>query len=158
MSVDPKISLAIVQKEIEECQEYAVAYGWKFSSIDDARQSFTVEMKAIDEQIYLIEIKFDNYKELPLFIEFIDHKTGQKDVKTAYPRCNDSFFHPDKMCICNPCSRKAYAGYSGLHGDWQLIGWEKNQKVTTLISIKAILLAIYCRINNGEIYGGRMSA
>lgn len=109
----------------------------------------------IDDQSYILEVKFDNYKELPLHLEFIDPVTGNPGTKNAYPKNNDSFFHP-QLCICHPCSRKSYGGYANVHNDWTLAAWQQNPKVTTLTNLKAIIQAIYFRINNEITYEGRM--
>lgn len=159
MSVDPKTSLNIVRKELKDCRDDSESYGWEISEIDTEKQTFTVKMKSpIDNEVYIIEVKFDNYKELPLFIEFIDPITGDKGTANAYPASSaqyGGFFH-NKPCICNPCSRKAYREYTALHSDWNMIGWEQNPQVGSLTNIRAILQAIYFRIKNSDTYRGRM--
>jgi len=162
MAVDPRTSVTIVRKELEDCQKDAIRNHWEISPIDEQNQIFTVKMKSpIDNQEYIIEIKFDNYKELPLYIEFIDPTTGEKGTKNAYPSSKGKtiFFH-GLPCICHPCSRKVYreAYTNGPHTDWTLTGWQQNPQVGSLTNIRAILLAIYSRISNEEEYGGRMRA
>jgi hypothetical protein len=161
MPVDPNTSLAIMQKELEACQVDASLHHWEISQIDEPNQVFTVKMKSpIDNEEYILEIKFDNYKEIPLYIEFIDPTTGERGTKNAYPASKGktgSFFHTNQ-CICHPCSRKAYSGLSGLHPEWTMAGWQSNEKTGTLTNIRAILSAIYYRISNEEEYGGRMHA
>jgi hypothetical protein len=141
---------------LKDCEKVAVLYHWTISPIDKANQLFTVKMRSpIDEQQYIIEIKFDNYKEFPPFIEFVDPTTGQRGTKSAYPvgkGRTGNFFHP-KAVICHPCSRKAY---ENVHKDWHLAGWQLNPKTGTLTTMRAILAAIYSRISNEEEYGGRM--
>ncbi len=158
MSVDPRTSLRIVRKELKDCEGDSKRFGWKISEIDEANQSFTVEMKSpVDNEVYIIEIKFDNYKEWPLLIEFVDPSTGEKGTRRAYPVSrNDGFFN-NRPCICHPCCRKAYREYTGLHSDWNMVGWQDNPQVGALTNIRAILLAIYSRISKPNIYGGRMS-
>lgn len=158
MTVEPSISLSIVKKELEECRKDASAYGWEISEPDESNQTFTVKMKSsIDNEEYLIEIKFDNYKEYPLLIEFVNPKTGEKGTRNAYPSNTDSFFHTFP-CICHPCSRKAYQSFvrGAPHTDWTLAGWEMNQGTGSLKNIRAILKAISSRIRNPEFYKGRM--
>ncbi len=155
MTVAPEISLAIIQREIADCNECVERYEWKFSAIDEDNQKFLVEMiSPIDGQRYILDIKFDTYREFPLLIDFVDPATGQVGVKTAYPQSDDGFFH-DHPCICNPCSRKAYGEYKGPHGDWEKSGWEKNPKVGTLTNVCSILWAVYNRISRSELYKGR---
>ncbi len=159
MTVDARTSLDIVRVELRNCEEDCTRYRWMLSTIDEKNQGFTVVMKSpIDGELYIIVIKFDNYKEWPLHIEFVDPGTGERGTKSAYPAPNDKiggFFH-EKPCICHPCSRKAYQGYTDLHNDWSIVGWQQHQQVGALTDIRAILLAIYHRISNPEVYRGRM--
>ncbi len=158
--VDPAISLSIVRSELTQCHEDAVRYGWVISEIDEGNQLFTATMEApIDGERYILEVRFDNYKEWPLYLEFIDPVTKQRGTKNAYPLnegSNSSFFH-SQPCICSPCSRKAYAGFSNVHGDWtNLQGWQYHEKTGELKDIGAILRAIYFRISTKDYYRGRM--
>jgi len=159
MAVDARISLAIVRKELEDCLADASRNKWEISKIDEEQQKFSVTMRSpVDDEVYIVQVKFDNYKQLPLYIEFIDPDTGKAGTKHAYPKSKGhagGFFH-GHPCICHPCSRKAYN--PGPHKDWNLTGWQQNSKVGSLTNIRAILLAIYGRISNEEIYGGRMCA
>lgn len=164
MSVDPQISLAIIKQEIEACQEDAIRYGWEFSPIAEKMQYFTVKIKSpVDNEIYILEVKFDDYRQIPLYLEFIDPNTGEKGVKKAYPassKIHGAFFvcSSNKPCICTPASRKAYKDYLGPHQDWtNIYGWEKHPDLGNLINLHAILLAIYSRISNVEVYSGRMA-
>jgi hypothetical protein len=84
MIVDREVSLAIIRKEIAECD--TESNGWTFSEIDEANQSFRVHMKAKDDQLYIIEIKFDDYKRIPriregfsisLELPFVIHATAK---------------------------------------------------------------------------------
>ena len=159
MSVDPKTSLKIVQEEIKECEGEAVCCGWVFSEIDEPTQTLTVTMTSpLDKERYILEVKFDNYKLWPPYLEFIDPESLQKGGKRAYPRNvgnNASFFH-DNPCICHPCSRKAYSNYGGPHGDWgEIAGWLRHPQVGGLTSIPNILRAVYGRISREDIYKGR---
>jgi hypothetical protein len=158
--VDPDISLSIVKSELAECGEDAKRYGWIISEIDESNQLFSVSMQSpLDRQEYILEVKFDNYKELPLYLEFIDPVTNERGTRNSYPRNegdNSSFFH-SQPCICNPCSRKAYVGYSGVHKDWtNLQGWQQHEKIGELKNVGAILRAIFFRISSDKLYRGRM--
>jgi len=160
MAVDSRIALSNVRRELDECKDVADLYGWEISYINEKDQLFYVHMiSPIDNEKYILVIKFDNYKSIPLFIEFIDPISNKHGIQRAYPKSQGftgRFFH-GHPCICHPCSRKAYKSESGLHTDWSLGGWRQNPRVGTLTSIKAILLAIYSRISNEDLYGGRMS-
>jgi hypothetical protein len=155
MKVNKEVSIAIIQKEIAECK--AANYGWSFSPIDETNLTFQVEMQAKDGDGYIVNIKFDNYKQWPLDVDFIDPITQELGVKTAYPFCkNDSFFHKDKVVICHPFSRRAYKGYTDLHTDWgDLTGWQSVPSLGQQRSLKPILESIYYRIT-GDTYEGRM--
>jgi hypothetical protein len=163
MTVDPRISINIVKNELESCADLAKIYGWEISEIDTSNLLFTVKMVAPkDSEEYIVEIKFDDYKEIPLLIDFLDPKTGERGPKNAYPKeegDNSNFFNfhqPTNMtCICHPCSRKAYKDYSAIHTDWNMAGWQQNQQVGSLVTIGAILMAIYSRISKST-YVGRM--
>lgn len=161
MSVDPRISIGIVRKELQKCQPDIERFNWEVSELDAKNQQFVTKMRSpIDDEQYIIEIKFDDYKELPLFIEFVDPVSGERGNKNAYPTGGGkqgNLFH-NHPCICHPCSRKAYKEFSGPHADWSLIGWENNPNAGTLTNIGAILRAIYSRISNRDIYKGRMHA
>jgi hypothetical protein len=160
MSVSKSISLNRVRRELETCADYGKKCGWLISAIDESNQSFTVTMISnIDKEVYILEVMFTDYPELPLILEFVDPKTAVRGTRNAYPDYNDSFFNKSNPpCICNPCSRKSYKEFHsfGLHADWQMIGWQQNPKVTSLINLDAILKCIYTRINTDENYKGRM--
>jgi hypothetical protein len=167
MSVAKSISLSRIKRELESCAEYAKNCGWLISEIDEPNQLFTVKMtspvnlrplpSAVVYEEFLLEVKFDDYPEIPLLLEFIDSRTGERGNKSAYPKGGDSFFHP-LPCICNPCSRKSYKSFNtnAPHGDWTLSGWQTNAKVGTLKSVDSILRTIYLRISNPDTYVGRM--
>jgi len=160
VAVDSRISLNVVRNELDECKSTAELYGWKVSHINETNQFFTVKMVSpVDDELYIIKITFDNYKSIPLYIDFVDPESGKSGVQRAYPKSTGNagnWFHKHP-CICHPCSRKAYKTEGGPHKNWTLGGWRQNPKVGSLTSIKAILQAIYSRISNPALYGGRMS-
>jgi hypothetical protein len=159
MSVDNSISLQRIKKELEPCFLYGSNCGWVFSDIDESNQSFNVRMQSplLDKDYYLLEVVFNDYPEIPLLLDFIDIRSGERGKPYSYPKNNDSFFHPFP-CICNPCSRKSYKSFDekAPHGDWQMIGWQNNTQVGTLTNLESILKTIYLRICKPETYEGRM--
>ncbi len=156
MAVDKNVTILTVKTELNKCQRDAERYGWEISTLDESLLLFKVKMVSpLDKEIFLVSFNCDNYKEWPLYIDFIDPVSGQEGIKNAYPLNTDGFFHGNPL-ICNPCSRKAYKEFKGPHGDWKLTAWEDNPKTTTLKNIQAILLAVYGRIS-GSKYKGRMS-
>lgn len=156
MAVDRIVSLSIVKSELDKCRGDANKYDWEISTLDEGELSFKVKMTSpIDKEIFIVSFKCDNYREWPLYIDFVDPISGQESVKNAYPLSSDGFFHQN-ILICHPCSRKAYKDLNGPHGDWNLIGWENHIKTGALKDIHAVLRAIYERISQSEIYKGRM--
>lgn len=152
--VSKEVSIATIRREIKECEDRQ--YGWSFSEVDETDLTFTVSMIAKDNLKYIVHITFDNYKQWPLLIEFKDGQTGQLGVRSAYPFTSDGFFNKDKIAICHPCSRKAYATYTGLHNDWgDMAGWQNVPSISSVTTLLAALETIYYRIN-GENYNGKM--
>ena len=119
MAVDRVNSINAVRIELKSCEENALHFGWDIFAIREEELSFGVKMfSPLDGEIYLIEIQFDNYKEWPLCIEFIDPLNGAIDTKNAYPAGKiDNFFlvHNGMPLICHPSSRKAYSSLKGPH-------------------------------------------
>ncbi|RZL00897.1 MAG: hypothetical protein EOO89_30320 [Pedobacter sp.] len=147
------ISQATVEQEIEDAKEYSELYHWIISPIDTEKQKFTVLLQSpIDQEKYLLEFGFDDYPEKPYLIDFIHPESGERGLAKCFPKSYDSFFHQQILVICHPCSRKAYQGYSNLHSDWNMTGWQKLAGGMT--SLKYILDAIYGRISNKIIYHG----
>ena len=156
MAVDKSVSLSIVKSELDKCQFYADKYGWEILTLDEELLSFKVKMVSrIDKEVFIVFFKCDNYREWPLYIDFIDPISGKEGIKNAYPLSNDGFFH-GSVLICHPCSRKAYKELGGPHGDWKMTCWETDSKIGALKNIPSILQAIYERISRPEIYRGRM--
>jgi len=144
-----------VDREIADAREYGACYGWQIADPDTGNQLFNVRLcSPVDQEIYLMEFKYDDYPEKPYLIEFIHPVSGIRGDKTCVPKCrHDSCFHPEGL-ICHPCNRKAYAGYRGLHNEWKMTGWQ--QIANGLINLKSILDAFYTRIADKTFYEKRM--
>jgi hypothetical protein len=157
MSVLSQISLLRVRDEINECHENCESYGWLISAINEEEKTFKVFMTSpLDKEAYEIEFEFTNYPEHPYLIEFIDPRTKEKGTEYSYPKGKtDSFFHQPRRVICHPCSRKAYKGYTSLHSDWEMIGWQSIAGGIT--NLASILDAIFTRISDNTLYDGRMA-
>ncbi len=148
------VSLATVKQEIEEAMECREDYGWEFK-LNLENQSFTALLQSpVDQEKYLLEFCFDEYPEKPYLINFIHPDTGAVNVAGCLPKGHDSFFHPNRFTICHPCSRGAYADYTGLHGDWNMTGWQTI--AGGMINLKFILIGIQERISNKNFYHGRL--
>lgn len=159
MTLPPLFSTEIVKEELKKCDDLIQGNKITITEFDKKLLKFNATMKSeIDNEEYILQVDYENYNEWPPYLDFIDPKTGIVSTKAAYPKTNDSFFHDKHPCICNPCNRKAYKEYTGLHPDdsWKLIGWKQNPKINTLTNLRSILLAIYSRINNKQFYLGRM--
>lgn len=159
MTLPPLFSTKIVKEELKKCDDLIQENKITITEFDEKLLKFNATMKSeIDNEEYILQFDYENYNEWPFYLDFIDPETCKISVLAAYPKCNDSFFNPTGPCICNPCNRKAYKDYAGLHEEdsWKLIGWKQNPKISTLTNLRAILLAIYSRINNKQIYEGRM--
>ena len=155
MTLLPNIVNDIVCEELKECASLQ-SESFCISPYDERSQIFTVHIKSkIDDEEYFLEVKCDNYNELPPYLEFLDPSTGVRGTKNAYPFYrDDSFFHT-VPCICNPCSRKAYEKDMP-HSNWNMIGWKEHDKVNSLNALYTILKAISHRVNNSTYYTGRM--
>ena len=157
MTVPSTTSLLIAQQELTYARSDPRLESVTLSELNKEALTLTAEMRSeIDQERYILKIQFDNYKEWPPLLEFIDPSTEQEGTKHAYPQCDDSFFY-GSPCICNPCSRKSYDGYSGVHSSWDLVGWKQNPKVSGLTNFRAILLALHFRIKTKQYYKGRMA-
>ncbi len=148
------VSLATVKQEIEEAMECSKDYGWEFT-LNLEKQSFTVLLQSpVDQEKYLLQFCFDDYPEKPYLINFIHPDTGAVNSQGCLPRGHDSFFNQHGYTICHPCSRRAYAGYTGIHPEWNMSGWQTI--AGGMINLKFILIAIQERISNPKIYHGRL--
>ena len=165
MSVDKRISIETAKNELKKCHEYCEKYGLKISEIDEDLMTFTVLMVSpIDNEKFIMEIRIDDYPQIPPLIEFVEPVTGLKGTKRAYPdntvrsgSKGDGFFH-SMPCICNPSSRKSYKAYSlnAPHGDWKYDGWRNNPRTGNLKTLNRIISTIYYRISSKVYYKGRM--
>ena len=160
MSVIPSISIAQVEQEISDCLAYCKRFGWEISEIDKIQLKFTVRMVSpVDNEVFVLEVGFIDYNQLPLILDFIEPGTGTKGSLKACPKYEgDTFFHQNGL-ICSPCSRRAYKVFNDLNGphtDWTMSGWQTNPQVGSLTSIPAILLAIHSRIVDKLNYKGPM--
>ena len=102
-------------------ESLVASYGWK---VLENRQNITVQvqMKSIvDQEVFILEAKCDDYKALPPYFEFIHPSANERGTKRCYPK-DGSFFH-ETPCICVQWNRKAYKVEGGPHSDWQMTNW-----------------------------------
>lgn len=151
MSVALEISKQIVAEELAAAEFARKTYGWRVQVAADGI-TLTIEMKSdIDNEVYIIEMRCDNYKELPPWFEFL-LPTGERKVSSAYPESTDSFFH-GSLVICFPFNRGAYNAYSGPHGDWAITNWQSLCPQATTIG--DMLILIQNRLDSSSLYKGR---
>lgn len=157
MTVPSSTSFLIAQQELDDARKDPLLKSVIISDLEKETLVFAAKMQTpIDDQVYLMDFKLDNYKEWPPLIEFIEPDTGVRGTQYAYPQGKeDGFFH-GKPCICNPCSRKAFKDYGDLHKEWDINKWQQMQEVNSLTDLKSILKAIHGRIINPKYYQGRM--
>jgi len=153
MSVDRAVSWAIVEKELEVVSALNDANAWGVQLFPDELRFRTHMKSSVDGEQYVLDVRCDDYKELPPFIEFVDPDSGALGTKHAYPKNGRSFFHA-QPCICAPFSRKAYGQYNGPHSEWAMGNWMTlREGINTLGDM---LVLIQTLINNPTAYNGRM--
>ena len=162
MAVSAEISRLHLEEEIGVAQEIAATHGWEITP-DYEHLTVLVGMVAHNGDRFVVEIRCDNYKEIPPYFEFIEWDTGKRGTPLAYPRSkNDSFFHGSGPCLCAPFNRKAYKAVveSGPHGDWALGDWmtstANSVHWSNYTKIADMLGLIQIRLTRPDLYGGRM--
>lgn len=122
MSVAPAATHLIMEEEIEGMASLAESYGWEVTPDLDAL-TVTVRMtSSIDQEVYIVEARCDDYKEKPPYFEFIHPDTGDRGQRHCYPNDGGDYFH-SMPCICVEWSRKAYKSENGPHGNWNMGNW-----------------------------------
>lgn len=156
MALPLELSKDIVLQELAVADDLIKSNGWKITHPADGL--FTAELVSpIDAQLYILECGYENYREWPIYFEFIDPQTHEKGTTHAYPADKNHIFH-NKPCICLECNRKAYAT---IHKDWG--GFENWQNVPInnvtgrLTSIGDMLQKIWFHISSRDLYTGRMA-
>ncbi len=161
MAVPIAISREHVRQELNLAQDLASTLGWKIES-DLEKLTIKVTMRAHNDDKYILIGQFDDYKEKPPLLEFVDPDTGQTSTPHAYPKCRDSLFHGNGPCICAPFSRKAYKDYrdGAPHGDWKFVDWmsakASNVDWSNYNTLPAMLGLIQTRLSRPDLYEGRM--
>jgi hypothetical protein len=144
------------ERELPRARECAERHGWKWQDNVEgliARAEFT----ALDGERFILQGEFDEYKAKPPFLEFEEPDTGMRGTRKAYPKSNDSFFHPNGPIICAPFSRKAYRE---VHKRWQFGDWmtskENGVNWAQYSTIAGMFALVYNRITHPDCYKGRM--
>ncbi len=112
--------------------------------------------------LYIVWMKFDDYREMPPLIDMIDPETGVLGALHGYPKTHDSFSHDSGPCFCAPFSRKAYqttATPGAPHKDWSFAGWAtstaNNVHWANYSTIGDMLGMIQQRLLSAATYQGR---
>ena len=161
MTVDPEISAHHMKEELAAARELAATQKWGIIP-DYKNLAVLVTLYAYTSDLFIVEIRCDDYKAVPPFFEFIDPDTGERGTRHAYPKTMDSFFHDSGPCICAPFSRKAYKSVvqSGPHADWQFGDWQtstaNNVHWANASKLGDMIGLIYTRISRPDLYRGRM--
>ena len=141
--VPPEVSLHHVQVELQRAGSIVELFGLDVdtSMLTEADLRIRVSgASRVDAEEYTVEMRFDGYRPIPPFVEFLDPETGEAGTRSAYPSCfND---HP---CICVRFNRKTYGEHSGLHKKWQFGDWASNPATE---EIGGMLGHIFASINN----------
>lgn len=111
----------------------------------------------IDGEVYYLEGVFDDYPQKPGLWEFYHPGDDEKGKVDHYPDDEakhglDTIFLDDPV-ICHPASRRAYAGYTGKHGGWEMKEWRTIEE-DSIDSIPRFVDMILSRINS-DLYNGR---
>ena len=151
MPVDPSISRQILYEELQIARAAAGVHEWTIEAGQDGL-SFTIKMQSkVDRELYILDVRCDDYKELPPHFEFV-LPSGERRVPSAHPVSTDSFFH-GSLLICFPFNRGAYAQLGGPHGDWQFPNWQSLCLEFTTIG--EMLMLLQQRIDSPNLYKGR---
>jgi hypothetical protein len=161
MPVDPDVTRAILREELVAVRELGRVHRWGVIPNFPALL-VTVTMYSHNGDLFIIEARCDEYKELPPYFEFLDPDTGERGTRHAYPQGHDSFFH-SAPCICAPFNRKAYKAVDavGPHADWSLGDWTRSkaqnidwENYSTLAGMFGLMQT---RLGRAEFYRGRQA-
>ncbi|MEW6732142.1 MAG: hypothetical protein AB1489_12510 [Acidobacteriota bacterium] len=162
MAVAQDISRMHLHEELKLMRDIAKFYKWGVIP-NFAELIVLVTMYSYTGDLFIVELRCDNYKEQPPLFEFIDPDSGERATKNAYPRTNDSLFHESGPCICAPFNRKAYKSIfnTGPHPDWNLGDWMTSKangcNWSNFSKLGDMLGLIQKRISTPELYKGRMA-
>lgn len=161
MAVDAEISRQHLREELVPMGDLAATYKWAIST-DYDQLVVLVRMHAHTGDVFIVEAKCDDYKQVPPFLEFIDPDTGVRGTRHAYPKTTDSLFHDSGPCVCAPFNRKAYKSVvqTGPHGDWTIGDWQtstaSNIQWANFSKLGDMFGLIYTRLSRPDLYRGRM--
>ena len=106
------MSLHHVQSELQRAEPIIQVFGLDVDASMISEEDLRIRVTGIsrtEKETYVVEMRFDGYRGIPPFVEFVHPETGELGVRAAYPSC----FH-QRLCICARYNRKTYKGHSGL--------------------------------------------
>jgi hypothetical protein len=162
LAVDVAISKQHLREELALVKDVAATNRWGIVP-DYDRLTVVVTMHAHTGELFIVEARCDDYKQVPPYFEFIDPDTGERGTRHAYPTSTDSFFHGSGPCICARFSRKAYKTIieTGPHADWQFGDWQTASDAymqwANCSKLGDMLGAIHTRLVRPDLYKGRMA-
>ena len=122
MSIESDIARSHVEAELEAAFAWAGRHNWSLLWEPDQLRVRAATFHPHCGRLLEIRGEFDSYKALPPEWRFVSPNSGEEGAH-FFPKAGDrSVFHPN-LVICAPWNRLAYAGYSGLHPEWDLTGW-----------------------------------
>lgn len=154
MAVQPEVSLAYIRNELDKARPLVDKWGLDLdtSMLEKEDLRFRVSGRAPDDELYIVEFRCDDYREIPPHVELIDPESEEAGVERAYPK---GVFH-GHPCICARFNRKSYADYAGIHSGWNYGDWTQESATDHLGGmISHVFRAIEGRME-GRSYQGRM--
>lgn len=124
MAVDPAVSRAHVEVELEGSHHFLRGLGWTLDWQPDSLK-LRAEISATDGQRFVYEFTFDDYRELPPLIDAVyPDDENEKNTTRCFPEGGFGYMHPHNV-ICAPWSRRAYKAIDpqGPHGEWDISKW-----------------------------------
>jgi hypothetical protein len=148
-------SIAFLEKELADSMEMVKERHIGIVPLLNELTIYT-SLYASDGELFIAKFTFENYREWPPLIQFIDPWSGALDTRRAYPKSGDSFFHDDGPAICAPFNRGAY---NKIHKDWNLGDWTTSRVSESNWSLCAtfggILDTLWLRLHDPSTYKGR---
>ena len=150
--VPREVSLHHVQAELEQAEPIVKVFRLVVDSSMLSEEDLRIRVTGgsrVDEEKYVLEMRFDGYRAIPPLVEFVHPETGELGVRPAYPSC----FHRHP-CICTRYNRKTYQEHANLHSDWPYGDWSSEPGTER---VGGMLNHIFASINDHfDSYKGRM--
>jgi hypothetical protein len=158
MAVDPEVSEAIVEGELEAARPLAEGRGWLLEKLKPLALRATILAKAVGEkpaETYIFEWELDDYRAQPPAIHVVMPDGSERDTKRCLPQDGHGYFHRSGY-ICSRWNRLAYlpGGPHANDAGWQLTGWAEASKQYNSIGM---ILELIWKLLNDSGYQGRQA-